>query len=53
MLRPAAASTRRSYAFARCSKEPAVREILPGHHVACHLHEVRPAPVTQAVAVPA
>ena len=34
--------TRCPYAFERCSKEePAMREILPGHHVACHLREVR------------
>ncbi len=27
------------YAFARCSQEePQMREVLPGHHVACHLH---------------
>jgi oligopeptide/dipeptide ABC transporter ATP-binding protein len=46
--------TRCPYAFERCSKEePAIREILPGHHVACHLREVQPAAVTQAVAVPA
>ncbi len=46
--------TRCPYAFARCSKEePAIREILPGHHVACHLREVQPAALTQAVAVPA
>src|ERR1700730_16548893 len=52
MLRPAAASTRCPYAFARCSKEePAVCEILPGHHVACHLREAQPAAVTEAVAV--
>jgi oligopeptide/dipeptide ABC transporter ATP-binding protein len=46
--------TRCPYAFERCSKEePEIREILPGHHVACHLREVQPAAVTQAVAVPA
>src|ERR1700737_126807 len=29
--------TRCPYAFERCSKEePEIREILPGHHVACH-----------------
>jgi peptide/nickel transport system ATP-binding protein len=45
--------TRCPYAFARCSEEePAMREILSGHHVACHLREVQPAAVTQAVAVP-
>jgi oligopeptide/dipeptide ABC transporter ATP-binding protein len=46
--------TRCPYAFERCSQEePEIREILPGHHVACHLREVQPAAVTQAVAVPA
>ncbi|HXO89455.1 MAG TPA: dipeptide ABC transporter ATP-binding protein [Stellaceae bacterium] len=46
--------TRCPYAFERCSKEePEIREVLPGHHVACHLREVQPAAVTQAVAVPA
>ncbi len=46
--------TRCPYAFERCSQEePEIREILPGHHVACHLREVQPAAVTQAVALPA
>jgi oligopeptide transport system ATP-binding protein len=46
--------TRCPYAFARCSEEePEIREILPGHHVACHLREVQPAAFTQVVAVPA
>jgi len=46
--------TRCPYAFERCSKEePEIREVLPGHHVACHLREVQPAAVTQAAAVPA
>src|SRR5262245_23074979 len=46
--------TRCPYAFARCSQEePEMREILPDHHVACHLREVQPAAATQAVAVPA
>jgi hypothetical protein len=55
MLRPAAASTRCPYAFARCSKEePQMREILPGHHVACHLREVQtPAFAQAAASVPA
>jgi len=45
--------TRCPYAFARCSEEePAMREVLPGHHVACHLPEVRPAVLAQAAAVP-
>jgi oligopeptide/dipeptide ABC transporter ATP-binding protein len=46
--------TRCPYAFERCSEEePQIREVLPGHHVACHLREVQPAAVTQAVALPA
>jgi len=45
--------TRCPYAFARCSEEePAMREVLPGHHVACHLPEVQPAVLAQAAAVP-
>ena len=32
--------TRCPYAFARCAQEePEMREIFPGHHVACHLRE--------------
>ena len=32
--------TRCPYAFSRCSnEEPAMREIAPGHHVACHLRD--------------
>jgi oligopeptide/dipeptide ABC transporter ATP-binding protein len=35
--------TRCPYAFARCKvEEPAVREVLPGHRVACHLHDDGP-----------
>ena len=46
--------TRCPYAFARCSKEePEMREILPGHHVACHLREVQTPAFAQAAAVPA
>jgi peptide/nickel transport system ATP-binding protein len=46
--------TRCPYAFERCStEEPEMREVLSGHHVACHLREVQPAALTQAVAVPA
>jgi oligopeptide/dipeptide ABC transporter ATP-binding protein len=42
--------TRCPCAFARCSKkEPEIREIFPGHHVACQLREVR----TAAFAEPA
>jgi oligopeptide/dipeptide ABC transporter ATP-binding protein len=45
--------TRCPYAFARCSiEEPEMREVLPGHHVACHLREVQPAAFAQAAAVP-
>jgi oligopeptide/dipeptide ABC transporter ATP-binding protein len=36
--------TRCPYAFARCSsEEPQMREVFPGHHVACHLREPQPA----------
>jgi len=36
--------TRCPYAFARCSQEePDMREVLPGHHVACHLRDAPPA----------
>jgi peptide/nickel transport system ATP-binding protein len=46
--------TRCPHAFARCSKEePEMREILPGHHVACHLRDVPAALLAQAAAVPA
>ena len=32
--------TRCPYAFARCRGEtPALREVLPGHWVSCHLHD--------------
>ena len=42
------------YAFGRCStEEPEMCEILPGHHAACHLRDVRPVAVAQAAAVPA
>jgi oligopeptide/dipeptide ABC transporter ATP-binding protein len=45
--------TRCPYAFARCSEEePAMREVLPGHHVACHLREVETAAFREAAAVP-
>ena len=30
-----------------------MREILPGHHVACHLREVQPVMSAEAAAVPA
>jgi oligopeptide/dipeptide ABC transporter ATP-binding protein len=46
--------TRCPYAFDRCSKEePEMREVLPGHHVACHLREAQPAAVSEAAVVPA
>jgi oligopeptide/dipeptide ABC transporter ATP-binding protein len=33
--------TRCPYAFDRCKvEEPVMREVRPGHHVACHLREV-------------
>src|SRR5712671_4548117 len=45
--------TRCPYAFARCSKEePEMREVLPRHHVACHLREVQPAAFAEAAAIP-
>ena len=45
--------TRCPYAFTRCSKEePEMREVMPGHHVACHLRDVAPAVFAQAAAVP-
>ncbi len=44
--------TRCPYAFARCSQEePEMREVFPGHHVACHLREVQTAAFANA-AVP-
>jgi oligopeptide/dipeptide ABC transporter ATP-binding protein len=46
--------TRCPYAFARCSQdEPEMREILPGHHVACHLREVQAPAFAKAASVPA
>jgi oligopeptide/dipeptide ABC transporter ATP-binding protein len=46
--------TRCPYAFARCSQdEPEMREILPGHQVACHLRDVQSPAFAQAAAVPA
>jgi oligopeptide/dipeptide ABC transporter ATP-binding protein len=39
------------YAFTRCSKEePEMREVLPGHHVACHLLDLPPAVLAKAAA---
>jgi peptide/nickel transport system ATP-binding protein len=46
--------TRCPHAFGRCSREePEMREVLPGHHVACHLRDVPAAVLAQAAAVPA
>jgi oligopeptide/dipeptide ABC transporter ATP-binding protein len=46
--------TRCPHAFTRCFKEePEMREILPGHRVACHLRDVPAAVLAQAAAVPA
>jgi oligopeptide/dipeptide ABC transporter ATP-binding protein len=46
--------TRCPYAFARCSQdEPEMREIFPGHHVACHLREVQAPAFAKAASVPA
>jgi oligopeptide/dipeptide ABC transporter ATP-binding protein len=43
--------TRCPYAFDRCSiEEPAMREIRPGHQVACHLREVDTAALSNAAA---
>ena len=45
--------TRCPYAFARCSEEdPEMREVLPGHHVACHLREVQTAAFAEVAAAP-
>jgi oligopeptide/dipeptide ABC transporter ATP-binding protein len=42
--------TRCPYAFDRCSvDEPAMQEVLPGHHAACHLRDSGPAPPTAVV----
>jgi peptide/nickel transport system ATP-binding protein len=46
--------TRCPQAFARCSKEePEMREVFPGHHVACHLRDPQPTTLAQAAAIPA
>ena len=43
--------TRCPYALARCSQEePEMREVSPGHHVACHLREVQTAAFAAAAA---
>ncbi len=44
--------TRCPYAFERCmAEEPAMREVAPGHHVACHLREPAPAAAAAAAAI--
>ena len=46
--------TRCPYAEARCRiEEPAMREVRPGHHVACHLREVDAAAFAAKAAPPA
>ena len=45
--------TRCPYAVARCSTdEPEMREVFPGHHVACHLREVQTPAFVETAAVP-
>jgi peptide/nickel transport system ATP-binding protein len=45
--------TRCPYAFERCStEEPEMREVLPGHSVACHLRQAQPATFQEAAAIP-
>jgi len=45
--------TRCPYAFARCSEEdPEMREVLPGHQVACHLRDVQTTAFAEAAAAP-
>jgi oligopeptide/dipeptide ABC transporter ATP-binding protein len=45
--------TRCPYAFERCStEEPEMREVLPGHTVACHLRDAQPAAFQEAAAIP-
>ncbi len=44
--------TRCPYAVARCSTdEPEMREVFPGHHVACHLREVQTPAFAETAAV--
>ena len=44
--------TRCPYAFARCSQEaPEMREVFPGHHVACHLRIPQPPTLAQVATV--
>ncbi|MGA8379895.1 MAG: dipeptide ABC transporter ATP-binding protein [Stellaceae bacterium] len=43
--------TRCPYAFARCvEEEPQMREVFPGHHVACHLRDVSAPAFSEAAA---
>ena len=45
--------TRCPLAFDRCAQEePAIREVAPGHHVACHLRDAPTATFTRAAAAP-
>ena len=45
--------TRCPHAFTRCTQEePEMREVLTGHHVACHLRDLPPAVRAQAAAAP-
>ncbi len=45
--------TRCPYAVARCSTdEPEMREVFPGHHVACHLRVVQTPAFVETAAVP-
>ena len=42
--------TRCPYAFDRCkTEEPAMQEVMPGHHAACHLRDAGPAPALQTL----
>jgi peptide/nickel transport system ATP-binding protein len=44
--------TRCPYAFGRCSEEELeMREVMPGHHVACHLRDIPLAVLAQAASV--
>jgi oligopeptide/dipeptide ABC transporter ATP-binding protein len=44
--------TRCPYAIARCSTDqPEMREVFPGHHVACHLREVQTPAFSETAAV--
>ena len=46
--------TRCLYTVSKCStEEPEMREVTPGHHVACHLRTAQPTELEQAPAIPA